>query len=128
MLRILIVDDLADAAESLSILLQLAGYDTRVALRGEQAVMTASVFRPDILLADIAMPGMGGIEVARRVRTLPGLSRLVVVAISGFDGEETRRLAWEAGIEHYLLKPLDTDVLLSLLHAHDREPACANQG
>jgi len=124
MLRILIVDDLADTAESLSTLLKLRGHETRVALRGEQAVMTASIFKPDLLLLDIAMPGLGGIAVARRVHALPGLEKAVVVAISGFDGEETRRLAWEAGIEHFLTKPVDPHVLFTLVDAHDWEQVC----
>ena len=123
MMRILVVDDLADAAVSLATMLRLAGHEAHVALRGDQAVEDAMTFRPHVLLVDIAMPGIGGIEVARRIRASNGLQNTLVIAITGFDGDDIRRRAWAAGIEHYLVKPFDADVLLSLLANHESQVA-----
>jgi CheY-like chemotaxis protein len=121
MLRILIVDDLADTADSLASLLRLCGHAPRVALRGNEAIAEAEAFLPHVLLVDIAMPGMGGLEVARRVHALPGMGGALVVATTGFDGEEIRAEASEAGIEHFFVKPYDTDVLLALLDTYEKE-------
>jgi len=119
MLRVLIVDDLPDAAECLGALVELWGHESRVALSGEQAVREAAVFQPHIILADLAMAGMGGIEVARRVRTLPGQRDVVIVATTGLEGEGVRTRAAAAGIEHYLVKPWDADILRDLVDAYD---------
>ena len=121
MLRILIVDDQPDTADSLASLLRLCGHAPRVALRGREAVAEAEAFLPHVLLLDIAMPGMGGLEVARRVHALPGLAGALVVATTGFDGEETRAEASAAGVEHFFVKPYDTDALLALLETYEKE-------
>jgi CheY-like chemotaxis protein len=121
MLRILIADDLADTADTLAELLRLDGHAPRIALRGSEAVAEAEAFMPHVVLVDIAMPGMGGLEVARRVHALPGLAGALVIASTGFDGEEIRDEASAAGIEHFLVKPYDIDVLLGLLDTYEKE-------
>ena len=121
MLRILIVDDLADTADSLASLLRLCGHAPRVALRGLDAIAEAEAFVPHVLLVDIAMPGIGGLEVARRVRALPGLGNVLVIATTGYDSNEIRARASASGVEHFLVKPYDTDVLLGLIDTYQKE-------
>jgi CheY-like chemotaxis protein len=121
MLRILVVDDLVDTADSLAALLRIEGHAPRVAFRGNEALAEAEAFLPHVLLVDIAMPGMSGLEVARRVRHLPGLDNILIVATTAFDGEEIRGLASAAGIEHFLVKPYDTDALLALIDTYQKE-------
>jgi CheY-like chemotaxis protein len=121
MLRILVVDDLADTADTLAALLRLEGHAPRIALRGVEAIAEAEAFLPHVLLVDIAMPGIGGLEVARRVRALPGLQNVLVIAATGFDSDEIRARASASGVEHFLVKPYDTDVLLGLIDTYQKE-------
>ena len=121
MLRILIVDDLADTADTLAALLRIEGHAPRIALRGREAIAEAEAFLPHVLLVDIAMPGMSGLEVARRVRALPGLRNVLIIAATGFDSEEIREKASASGIEHFLVKPYDSDVMLALIDTYQKE-------
>jgi CheY-like chemotaxis protein len=114
-LRVLVVDDNVDAADSLAMLLRLPGHEARVAYDGPAAVALAQSFRPALVLLDLGMPGMSGAEVARRLRQLPGAGRLLVVCVSGFGDEQARRLSAEAGCDRHLLKPVDLDELQRLL-------------
>jgi signal transduction histidine kinase/CheY-like chemotaxis protein len=112
--RILVVDDNMDAAESLSMLLDLDGHTTRVAHDGEAALRVAAEFQPDTVFLDIGMPGMNGYETARRLRTTHGAS-LKIIALTGWGAEENRRLAQEAGFDRHLVKPVDAEMLASAL-------------
>jgi two-component system, sensor histidine kinase len=112
-LRILVVDDLRDAADSLALLLKLLGHDVCAVYDGPTALRTAASFRPDVVLLDLGLPGMDGYEVARRLRGQVGL----LVAATGFGQEEDRRRCREAGFDRFLLKPLDLDELRRVLAA-----------
>jgi PAS domain S-box-containing protein len=114
--RILVVDDNLDAANSLARLLKrLFGQDVRVAHDGPAALESAAVFRPEIVLLDIGMPGMDGYEVAERLRREPALPALRIIALTGW-GQQTDRLRSQAvGFDHHLVKPVDPDVLCRLL-------------
>jgi two-component system, OmpR family, response regulator len=114
-LRILVVDDNRDAADSLVVLLGLLGYEARGTYGGPEALRLAGEFRPDCLFLDIRMPGMDGYEVARRVREQPGLERARLVALSAFSDEGHRRRAALAGFDHQLTKPADPGELRRLL-------------
>jgi PAS domain S-box-containing protein len=116
-MRILVADDNRDAADSLTMLLQLAGHEVRTAHDGREAVEAAAAFRPDVALLDIGMPGLTGYEVARRVREQPGGAGVVLVAITGWGQEEDKRRAAEAGFDHHLTKPVDPLALERLLSA-----------
>jgi CheY-like chemotaxis protein len=112
--RVLVVDDNADAADSLAMLLQVRGDDVRVAYDGEEALVAEEAFRPDVVLLDIGMPKLSGYEVGRRIRELRGPAPLVV-AITGWGQEEDRQRAREAGFDHHFTKPVDYAALLKVI-------------
>jgi DNA-binding response OmpR family regulator len=112
--RVLVVDDNRDCAESLGLLLRLWGYEPRLASDGPGAVRLARECRPAAVLLDIGLGGMSGFEVARRLRREFGPG-VLLVAVTGFGQKESRRLAREAGLDAYLVKPADPDELRALL-------------
>jgi PAS domain S-box-containing protein len=114
-MRILVVDDNADAAEGVAMLLEVFGYCVMVAVDGPQALEAARTQPPDVMLVDIGLPGMDGYEVARRVRAIPELSGVVLVALTGFGLDEDRRRARDAGFDHHLTKPVAPAVLRSVI-------------
>lgn len=119
--RILVADDNRDAADSLSMLLALAGHDVRVAYLGFDAISLAREFQPDTALLDIGMPDITGYEVARGLRDEPWAARLQLIALTGRGQEEDRRRAMEAGFDHHLVKPVDLERLDALIHTRPRD-------
>ena len=116
--RVLVVDDNADSAESLAILLQMQGHDVRMAYDGPSALATAREHHPELVLLDIGLPaGMDGYELAQRLRPEAGLERAVIVAVTGYGQEEDRRRAADAGFDGHLVKPVDMQKLWRLLAA-----------
>jgi PAS domain S-box-containing protein len=113
--RILVVDDDADARDSLTILLELMGHEVRAAKDGPTAIDLAAQFRPEIVLLDIGMPGMSGYTVASRMRAEAGAQKLLIVAVTSWGQEEDRRRSEEVGIDCHLVKPVDLDELLRVL-------------
>jgi DNA-binding response OmpR family regulator len=113
--RILVVDDNADAAGSLALLLQLAGHEVRVALDGRAALEIASVFPPKVVVLDIGLPGTSGNEVAREMRARAATHRSVLIALTGYSQGEDKIRSQEAGFDHYLVKPPNLNVLLDLI-------------
>jgi signal transduction histidine kinase len=113
--RVLIADDNRDAAESLSLLLELSGHEVRVAHLGKTALSLAQAFRPDVALLDIGMPDLSGYEVARALRQEPWATHLQLIALTGWGQDHDRRSAMEAGFDHHLTKPIDPDQLGSLI-------------
>jgi PAS domain S-box-containing protein len=105
--RVLVVDDNKDAAESLAMLLRVAGHDVRTANDGLTALEMAKIFRPEVVLLDIGLPRMDGYEVARLLRKQPGLEGAVLIAVTGYGQEEDRRRTREAGLNAHLVKPVD---------------------
>jgi PAS domain S-box-containing protein len=115
-LRILVVEDNVDAADSLSMLLRLYRHDVHVARTGPTAVEAATDFRPQLVLLDIGLPGMDGYEVARRLREKPDFKSVVICALTGFTPSEAdRHRQQETGFDHYFVKPFDTTNLLEVL-------------
>ena len=111
-LRILVVDDNADAAETLKLLLELEGHETRCAYSGESALAIAAEFAPDTVLLDIGVPGLSGYEVAQRLRQeAPSPEALLLVALTGWGSEEDRQQARAAGFNRHLVKPVELDKL-----------------
>jgi PAS domain S-box-containing protein len=115
--RILVVDDSRDAAESLALLLESLGAEVHTASDGPSALDELEAYRPSVVLLDIGMPGMDGLEVARRARQRLGSRELTMIALSGWGQEEDRRRSREAGIDYHLVKPVDVDELGQLLTA-----------
>ena len=113
-MKVLVVDDNSDAADSLAMLLQVKGDDVRVAYDGEEALAVEAQFLPDALLLDIGMPKLSGYEVARRVRAQRGPG-VLIVAITGWGQDEDRQRAREAGFDHHFTKPVDYAALLEVV-------------
>jgi signal transduction histidine kinase/ActR/RegA family two-component response regulator len=114
-LRVLIVEDNQDAAESLATILELWGHAVQVAFDGFAAIAAAESFEPEIILSDLGLPGMDGYELARRLRAQPAFGQVVLVALSGYGREEDKRRSLEAGFDHHFVKPLDMTSLFTLL-------------
>jgi CheY-like chemotaxis protein len=113
--RILVVDDNRDGANSLALLLQAMGHDTRTAHDGLEAVEAATTFRPEVMLLDIGLPRLNGYEVARRIRAQPWGAHMVLIAQTGWGQEEDHRRSKEAGFNFHLVKPVDPADLEKLL-------------
>jgi PAS domain S-box-containing protein len=113
--RILVVDDHADAADSLVQLLRVEGHDVRIARSGSEAVLAATSDPPEVILLDLGMPGMDGYEAARWIRADPAARNTTIIAVTGWGQEEDRRRSREAGFNHHLVKPVDLDQLRELL-------------
>jgi len=113
--RVLIADDNIEAADALRRLLELQRHQVDVVHDGEAAVETLSRSEPEIILLDISLPGIDGLEVARRVRARGGAHRPLLVAVTGLGRDEDRRRSAEAGFDHHLVKPIDLASLAALL-------------
>ncbi len=116
-LRILVIDDNEDSAESTAMLLRLRGHDVRTAFRGEAGIVEFARFGPELVLCDIRMPDMTGYEVARRVRSLKNGRAVLLVALTGFGTQLDREASVNAGFDQHFVKPVDPDALMELLRA-----------
>jgi PAS domain S-box-containing protein len=114
-LRVLVVDDNADSAETMAVLLGVWGHEVITASTGTEALELAQRRRPDVVLLDIGLPGIDGYEVARRIRATPELSETVLVAMTGYGQSEDRQRAREAGFTAHLVKPVPPNLLEQLL-------------
>lgn len=121
--RILVVDDNADAAESLAELLELDGHEVFCAGDGREALDAARAHQPELILLDIGLPGKNGYEVAKELRAAPDLKQPVLVAISGYGQDGDRERSQEAGFQHHLVKPVDFVAIQALLES--LEPSAA---
>jgi CheY-like chemotaxis protein/anti-sigma regulatory factor (Ser/Thr protein kinase) len=116
--RILVADDNHDAAEALSLQLQLAGHDVRTAHDGLEALQLARTFGPDIVLLDLGMPKMDGYEVARQLRTeLAGVRQMTLIALTGWGQQQDRDRTADAGFDAHLVKPVAEAQLFKALAA-----------
>lgn len=118
--RVLLVEDNADAASSLALILKLAGHEVRTARDGKAALAAAREFVPEVVLLDIGLPGMTGYEVAKRLRE-DGSSPLIV-AMTGYGQEADRRRSREAGIVMHLVKPIDPNEIEAFLAGVGQDP------
>jgi PAS domain S-box-containing protein len=116
-LRVLVIEDHPDAAETLKDLLEMSGYEVRTALTGPDGVRLAHEYDPDVVLCDLGLPGMDGYEVAAALRTAPGGRRQRLVAVTGYGQDEDRRRSREAGFQYHLVKPIDLEELRAVLAA-----------
>jgi CheY-like chemotaxis protein len=125
-LRILIVEDHADGADSLAMLLGLYGYDVVIARDGPNAVERARDYRPDVVLLDLGLPKMSGYDVARQMAGLHPERRPFLVAVTGYGRDEDRRRSAEAGIDLHLVKPVDPERLCSILERFQKPNGAAS--
>ena len=114
-LRLLVVDDNRDAAESLCMLLEVLGLEVECANDGASALQLAKRFAPDVALLDVGMPGMDGYTLARRLRQDPCHDGLVLAAMTGWGEDSDRARAREAGFDHHFSKPADIKALTRML-------------
>jgi CheY-like chemotaxis protein len=112
--RVLLVDDNIDLAQTLGWMLEAAGHQVRLAYDGEEALIAAREFQPEVCLLDIGLPGMDGYELARRLRQ-EYAEKPLLVAVTGYGQDEYRRKALESGFEHHLVKPVNPGDLLALV-------------
>lgn len=121
--RVLIIEDNMDAAESLREVIEFAEHEVEVAYNGPDGIAKAHVFRPDIVLCDIGLPGMDGFQVARAFRADGRFKDVLLVALSGYALPEDLQRAHEAGFARHLAKPLGIDNLEELLATANCPPA-----
>lgn len=115
--RILVVDDNADAAESMEILLGVFGHKVEIAYDGLSALQVARSFKPDLVFLDIGLPGMNGYEVARCIRGELAMTHVKLIALSGFGTENDKLRSKEAGFDRHLVKPVDPRTLPGIIAA-----------
>ncbi len=113
--KVMVVDDLAASADTLQVLLEMEGFEVRVANDGPAALDLARQFCPEVVVLDIGLPGMDGFEVARRLRDLPESRDAVLIALTGYGEAESRARSRQAGFDHHVVKPADINELLLLV-------------
>jgi signal transduction histidine kinase len=113
--RLLIVDDNTDSARSLAILQTRLGHETRTAYSGTEALEIAAEFKPEVVMLDIGLPGMDGFEVARKLRSMPELPSVFLIAMTGYGSADSREEGRKAGFDAFLVKPIDLRELQGLL-------------
>ncbi len=113
--RILIIDDNRDAADTMAMLLRVVGHEPETAYDGPTALDMARVHPPEVVLCDISMPGMSGLEVVRRLRQDVGLRDALIVAVTGYGQEEDKLRSRQADFDAHLIKPASLEALLALL-------------
>jgi CheY-like chemotaxis protein len=115
--RILVVDDNVDAAMTITSLLKVWGHDVQMAYNGQSALEAVRIFKPEVILLDIGLPGMSGYEVAKRLRAEPAAQNAIIAALTGYGQESDRKRSFEAGFDYHFTKPADPTTLEKLLAA-----------
>ena len=113
----MIVDDNADAATMLGMLLEAAGHEVLVEYGPAGALALAAAAGPAVCVLDIGLPDMDGYELARRLRGMDGTRDALLIAVTGYGQENDRKRAQEAGFDHHMIKPVDAGRLLRLIEA-----------
>jgi CheY-like chemotaxis protein len=113
--RILVVDDLKDITETMGLLFETLGHDTKVAVDGQQAVDSTSSFEPEIVFMDLDMPVLNGYEAARAIRSTPLARQPFLIALTASTGVAVEVATRACGFDFYLRKPADTNALLALV-------------
>jgi CheY-like chemotaxis protein len=114
-LRVLIADDYADAAQSLALILAIAGIEPEIAMDGEAALARALEWHPHVCVLDMVMPKLDGREVARQIRAQEWGERPVLIALTGRTTAEDRSSARDAGFDHYITKPANPETLVRII-------------
>ena len=114
-LRVLVVDDNRDAADSLGLIVGACGHEVEVVYDGAAVLQKAPEFRPHVILLDIGLPHVDGYELARILRQQDALTGVMIIAVTGRGDDEQRKKALEAGFNFLLVKPIDPDMLTEAL-------------
>jgi CheY-like chemotaxis protein len=121
--KVLVADDNHDAAESIAMILELAGHEVRVANSGQAALSLAQLFRPDTVVLDIGMPDLSGYQVAQRLRQEPWGKDIQLIALTGWGQDSDRRRALESGFDEHLSKPVEPESLEALINSRSSSQA-----
>ena len=127
-LRVLVVDDGRNAADILALFFEIEGHEVGVAYDGLEAVERAEVLKPQLILMDIGMPKLNGLEAARRIRSQNGGEKIVIVALSGLDQDDDKRQCAEAGFDDHLAKPVEPNELRVIVDRYRSRFAPASAG
>ncbi len=127
-MRVLVVDDNQDAADSLARMLLALGNEVRTAYDGEEAVAAVSEFRPALVLLDLGLPRLNGYEACRSIREQSWGKSIAIVAVTGWGQDEDRRRSREAGFDRHFVKPVDPRILKKLLEDLELEPVRVRPG
>jgi DNA-binding response OmpR family regulator len=117
-LRILVVDDCADATDMLALLLQMAGYEVLRSYTGADALEKTVAYEVEVVILDLAMPEVDGYEVAQQIRQREHGKEVLIIAVTGFADDAHRQRANEVGFDHYFVKPVDFAVLRDVVEGH----------
>ncbi len=110
------VDDNRDSADSATTILRLLGHQAECAYTGREAVEVARRFPAEVVLLDLAMPGIDGFETLGLLRAVPGMEQVYAVAMTGFGSSDDKRRTTQAGFDAHLIKPVKLNALLALLN------------
>ncbi len=113
--KILVVDDNRDAADSIALLLEVAGHEVRTAYDGPDALNLAAVFKPEVVILDLGLPSMDGFEIARQIEGQSWGKDIALVALTGWGQQEDYRKTTDAGFDAHLVKPVAPEDLLRIL-------------
>ena len=122
-IRVLVVDDYPDSAESVAGWLALDGFETQVAHDGESALIQASLWHPQVCIVDLGMPKLDGFGLAQRLREESWADGTVLIAHTGYTASEVRHRALQAGFDHYLTKPAEPQEFLRVIENRARRNA-----
>lgn len=114
-MRIMIVEDNEALAQTTGWLVEMIGYDYRLAANGQEAIATYPEYRPDVFMIDIGLPGMNGYDLCRELKSRTDIGKAVFIAQTGWGEAEHRRMTAEAGFDHHLVKPLYLETLEAVL-------------
>ena len=114
-MKVMVVDDNHEAANSMGMLVEAFGHEVRTAFDGEEAFVVARAFHPDVMLLDLSMPRMDGYEVCRRMRLQPWGTKITMVAVTGWGQAEARTKTALAGFDLHFVKPVAPDLIASTL-------------
>jgi len=126
-LRVLVVDDNVDAAESHAMLLKALGHTVHTAYGGSAAVLEAQSFKPDVVLLDLDMPEVDGFETARQLRALPVGGQATLVAVTGWGQADQQRRTQAAGFDFHLIKPVEMGTLRDTLAEASRAASASGR-
>lgn len=115
--RVLLVDDSVDAAEAMSMLLETLGHEVRTMNDGPSALAMVDAFAPEVVILDIGLPGMSGLELAREMRARDVTKTALMIALTGYGGDADRQKSRDAGFDHHLVKPVSFTAIEDVIAA-----------
>ena len=116
-LRVLIIEDVPDAAESMKVLVETLGHEAACAFDGETGLLAAASFRPDVIFLDLGLPGISGYDAAEAIRAQTVGAPIRIIALTGWAQDTYRARAAEVGIDEFLIKPVELAVLAEVLES-----------